>query len=561
MRAITAGLATLLLLASSWTQAVSERPNILLLVAEDLSPRLGAYGDDLAITPRLDELAARSVRYTQAFTTAGVCAPSRAALITGMHQNTIGAQHMRSSTFPGGGYYSVPPAHIKAFPELLRAAGYFTFTDDKLDYQFSGVRAHSGPPTLWSAEGRKAHWQQRHDGQPFFGLVNFFVTHESGLFTPLGAWPNSATHLFVQGIRALQFGREPQRLAPDSADVTVPPYYPDTPAARQTIARHYGNIRYMDQQVGDILDALEAEGLADNTIVIWTSDHGDGLPRAKRELYHTGIHVPMIVFIPERWRPAHVEPGSRSSTLVSFIDLAPTLLALAGVEIPGHLPGSNLLDSKREPHAYVYAARDRIDEVEDRQRAVFDGRYKYIRSWHPDLPGGHSLAFRDNLELVRDMQRMRNEGKLNEVQQAWFRGNGEAQLYDLHNDPHEINNLASEPGYGMIRQRLEAALEKWLLESNDTVAVSEQSMRTALLCGQKRCQANAPLLTIRDGTVEIFAQQPGASLEYRIDTREWQLYTGPMRIERGQRISARASRYGWLPSEAVSLPISTAGQD
>ena len=551
----------LLLLVCGAVQAEPERPNILLLVAEDLSPRLGVYGDSVAQTPQLDALAARSLRYTQAFTTAGVCAPSRAALVMGMHQNAISAQHMRTTTFAGGSYYAVPPAYAKAFPELLRAAGYFTYTDDKLDYQFSGVRANSGPPTLWSAEGRHAHWNQREAGQPFFGMINFFVTHESGLFSPLGHWPASFTHFLLQGLRASQFGLTPGRLMPDIADVAIPPYYPDIRSVRETLARHYGNIRFMDQQVGAILEALESDGLADNTIIIWTSDHGDGLPRAKRELYHSGIHVPLIVYIPERWRPAHIASGSSSDELVSFVDLAPTLLALAGVAAPDHLPGENLLDARRRPRQHIFAARDRVDEVDDRQRAVFDGRYKYIRSWKPELPGGHKLRFRDNLEMIQDMRRLADDGQLNDAALKWFRGNGREQLYDLQNDPHEIYNLANDPQYAAQRKRLSKTLDKWLQDNGGAEPVSEETMRSALLCGEQRCQTDAPILSIHDVTVEIFAQHGDESLEYRIDNEDWQLYSGALRVDRGSRVSARASRYGWLTSESVSLPIKATRQN
>ncbi len=535
-------------------QSDTERPNILLLVAEDLSPRIGAYGDTLARTPHLDGLAAGGLRYTQVFTTAGVCAPSRAALVTGMHQNVLGAQHMRSTTFEHGKYYAVPPAQVKAFPELLRAAGYFTFTDDKLDYQFSATRANSGPSTIWSAEGRKAHWRQREQGQPFFGMINFFVTHESGLFSPLGKRPVSLTHFVLQGARALQFGRGPGQLKPETQSIVLPPYYPDLPSVRQTIARHYGNIQFMDQQVGAIFEALREDGLAENTIIIWTTDHGDGLPRAKRELYHSGIHVPMIVYLPERWRPSHLQSGTAVDRLVSFVDLAPSLLALAGIEAPAHLPGTNLFDPQSRPRSYVYAARDRIDEVDDRQRAVFDGRYKYIRSWYPDLPGGHRLAFRDNIKMVRDMQQLAVAGRLTAAQQKWFEGNGKEQLYDLASDPHEINNLAASPAHATIRRNLSGVLEQWLNENNDIVPLPERDMRANLLCEGQRCKTSPPTLSLQQDVLTITASQTHDSLEYRIDNDDWQLYTGPVRVEGGREFSARAVRYGWLPSQIVALP-------
>ena len=274
-------------------------PNILLLVAEDLSTRIGAYGDKVARTPNLDALAKRSVRFTQVFTTAGVCAPSRAALVMGQHQISFGAQHMRTSTGPHGLYYAQPDAHLKAFPELLRAAGYFTFTDGKLDYQFSGIGAGSGPFTLWDEEGEEAHWRNREPGQPFFGLINFLETHESGLMR-MDVEPHSESHRATQRMR-ISRGLVAKAVT-DPADVNVPPYYPDIPEVRADIARHYDNIHAMDARVGKILSTLEQDGLSERTIVIWTTDHGDGLPRAKREIFDTGIHVPMLVHVPSSSR-------------------------------------------------------------------------------------------------------------------------------------------------------------------------------------------------------------------------------------------------------------------
>ncbi len=273
------------------------RPNILLLMAEDLSPRIGSFGDALANTPNIDQLAVAGTRYTNVFTTAGVCAPSRAALITGQHQISFGGQHMRTTTGPLGPYLAQPAAGVKAFPELLRGAGYYTFTDRKLDYQFSGVSAGSGPFTLWDKDGAApTAWRKRAPGQPFFGLINFLETHESGVMQPDGP-PHSPSHAATQKMR-----KNANLVAPavtNPADIILPPYYPDLPAVRNDLARHYDNIHAMDQRVGDIVAALAADGLLDNTIIIWTTDHGDGLPRAKRELYDSGTKVPLVLRIPK----------------------------------------------------------------------------------------------------------------------------------------------------------------------------------------------------------------------------------------------------------------------
>jgi N-sulfoglucosamine sulfohydrolase len=245
-------------------------PNILWISAEDMSPHLGAYGDALARTPNLDKLAAESIRFTNAFSTAPVCAPSRAAIITGMYQNAIGAHHMRTreDTVPElpGPYLAVPPFYVKAFPEYLRASGYFTSNRFKTDYQFGA------PFTIWDDLGKEAHWRHRPDkGQPFFSVFNLEVTHESSSF------PRN---------------RRPAPRVTDPARVAVPPYYPDTPAVREELARLYDNVAVMDGQAGQLLRELEEDGLADSTIVFFWSDHGDGVPRAKRSLYEAGLRVP-----------------------------------------------------------------------------------------------------------------------------------------------------------------------------------------------------------------------------------------------------------------------------
>ena len=245
---------TSLLMCSLSASALSlEQPNILILMAEDMSSRVGAFGDEVAVTPNLDRLAQQSVRYTNTYTAAGVCAPSRTAHITGMHQISVGGQHMRSSQAPMGGYKAVPPVAMKAYPELLRAAGYYTWTDNKLDYQFSGTQAGTGPFTIWNHEGSDGHWRNREDGQPFFGLMNFNVTHESGVMTQLGSWPESPMHLLIQLVRAATMPDVETGSPVAPSQVILPPYYPDTELVRAGMTRHYNNIHAMDVQVGEVL--------------------------------------------------------------------------------------------------------------------------------------------------------------------------------------------------------------------------------------------------------------------------------------------------------------------
>ena len=546
-------LLALLSLLVAATARAEARPNVLLLVAEDLSPRLGAYGDAVAKTPRLDGLAAEGVRYWRVFTTAGVCAPSRAALVTGVHAVTLGAQHMRASSRPAGGYTTVPPPHVKAFPELLRRAGYYTYTSSKLDYQFSGTLYGSGPVSIWDDEGPETHWRKRAEGQPFFGLVNFQVTHESGVFTPLGSWPHSLVHFFVQLARWWYFDFHPEPVtSPD--DVVVPPYYPDTPTVRADLARHYDNIHFMDAQVGALLDQLEEDGLAESTIVIFTTDHGDGLPRAKRDLFDLGLHVPMIVRTPEALRPPGAKkPGSWDGRLVSFVDLAPTILGLAGLTAPDWMQGRDFLQASSPPRRYVFAARDRIDEIPDRQRAVRDMRFKYIRSWRPEQPGGHRSAFRDNLDTMRELWTLLEAGRLNAAQRRWFEPSGEERLFDTQRDPFELTDLSKDPAQAARLARMRSALDAWMVEVEDTGDVPEEVLVKRFWPDGVQPVTPAPSLRSVDGRVLVENATPGASSELRVDSGPWRLFVAPLAIASGSTVEARSVRYGWEESGVVTL--------
>jgi len=520
------------LLSSIAIAAPPGQPNILVLMAEDMSARVGAFGDEVAVTPNIDRLAREGTRYPNTFTTAGVCAPSRAAHITGMHQNSFGGQHMRTASSPLGRYRAVPPPEVKAYPELLRAAGYYTWTGHKLDYQFSGPMANSGPFSIWDEEGATGHWRNRLSGQPFFGLVNFNITHESRIFRKANA---AALH-------------EERQVSP--AQVQVPPYYPDTATVRSDIARHYNNIAMMDRQVGEMLEQLEADGLANSTIVIWTTDHGDGLPRAKRDLFEAGIKVPMIIRWPEAYRPEGVVPGGIDVRLVSFVDLAPTILRLAGVSLPAYMQGRDIITA--QPRDYIYASRDRIDEVTDRQRAVRDNRYKYIRSWYPQQPGGHRLAFRDNLKMMQELWQLLEEGKLNDQQRQWFEPPGEERLFDLQKDPFELNNLAADPTHRATLQRMRDALATWQDEVEDWGEQSEAEMLASFRPNGEVQVTEPAEISFRQGDLHLFSKTKDASLAYRIDGGSWQLYTRPVSVAGSVEVQAKAVRYGWDESAVLT---------
>ena len=528
----------ILFVATLFTLAVhaeQDRPNILILMAEDMSARVGVFGDEVASTPNIDSLASSGVRFPNTFTTAGVCAPSRAAHITGMHQVSIGAQHMRSSSFPEGPYLAVPPPKVRAYPELLRSAGYYTLTNHKLDYQFSTYGAGTGPFTVWDHEGEDPDWNRRAEGQPFFALINFGMTHESRMF---------AKNVVIQKEKGW-------KQVTDSRDVEVPPYYPDTPVIRQDIAQQYDNIHEMDREVGLWLDKLATDGLSEDTIVIWTTDHGDGLPRGKREVYDSGIKVPMIVRWPDRFRPEGAVDGSEDSRLVSFLDLGPSILAWADVEIPHHMQGKPLLTDPEIERLYVYASKDRLDEMPFRERAVRDQQFKYIRNFRAGEPGGKPLAYREQLATMRVLHEWFEGGRMNEAQSFWFRPRPAEELYDIAADPHEVRNLAADPAYSAVLERMRNAYGDWRERVPDWSDQPEAEMAERFWPGGEQPVTGKPEFSVENGRVSILSTTPGASIGYRLNRGDWKLYSEPFDAAVGVVVEAKAVRYGWKESPPV----------
>ena len=543
-----------------------DRPNILLLVAEDMSPRVGSFGDPVARTPTLDALAAEGTRFPNTFTTAGVCAPSRAAQITGMHQNALGAGHMRTSTYPDGGYAAVPPPWVKGYPELLRAAGYYTFNSGKTDYQLSdSMLADQSPRTIWD-ESRvpgALDWESAPLDKPFFGMINFHTTHESGLFPEL-AWPESTTHALIMMVNL--FGARGAESITRPEDVDLPPYYPDTALARETVARQYDNIHLMDQQVGEILDQLRRDGLEESTIVIWTTDHGSGLPGAKRELSDAGIRVPLIIRWPQRFRPAGVVPGEVEQRMVSFVDLAPTILAMARVPIPKWMVGRVFAgEEPADPREFVFAARDRLDEYPDRSRAVRSDRFKYIRNWNPGQPAGFDLEFRRIIPFMKQWRTMWEKGELDATQARFFEPRGPEELYDLQVDPWETENLVDDPRYAAVADRMRMALDEWLTTSDDLGAIPEDEMIERFRPGGTTPTTAVPIIEFSGdpGSPIVSLKHPDSYVSLGLRRSggprpgKWELYRNPVSIDPGETVTAFAVRYGWLESPEVERVAGT----
>jgi len=415
------------------------RPNILWLTSEDHGVEMGCYGDTFATTPNVDKLAARGMIYTHAWSCAPVCAPSRTTLISGMYAQSTGSEHMRSL---------VPyPAGKQMYPQLLRAAGYYCSNNSKEDYNLAK------PGKVWDDSSKKAHWTNRASGQPFFAVFNSEKSHES----KIRARPHTPVH--------------------DPAKVRVPPYHPDTPEVRRDWAQYYDIVSAADADAGKLLAQLDADGLTEDTIVFYYGDHGSGMPRSKRWPYHAGLHVPLVVFIPEKFkalRPPDYQAGGSSARLVSFVDFAPTLLSLVGVKPPEWMQGQAFLGPFTAPAPqFLHGFRGRMDERYDLIRSVTDGRYVYVRNYMPHLIYGQHLDYMWQTPTTRVWEKLHQDGKLTPVQDAFWNRKPPEELYDLQSDPDEVKNLAASPAHSKIKAKLRQAQQDHALKIRDVGFIPE----------------------------------------------------------------------------------------
>ena len=434
---------------------VVDRPNILWITAEDMSATLGCYGDDFATTPNIDALARESVLYTNAFATAPVCSPSRSCLINGVYAPSQGTQNMRSA-FP-------IPKYMTGFPSFLRSEGYFTSNNVKTDYNSGNYEAVT--KASWDESSNTAHWRNGQKGKPFFSVFNLMTSHQSRSMV----WPRGK---FVSEVQS--------KLAPseihDPAKVPLPPYYPDTPVIRKTVARFYDCVTAMDKQVGAILKQLEDDGLVEDTIVFFYSDHGSGMPRHKRALLDSGMHVPLIIRFPEKYRhlasslPGAGRPGTKTDRLVSFVDFGPTVLSLAVVDVPDYMMGKPFLGSQQTtPRNFVHGHRDRVDEVHDLARSVRDKRYLYIRNFMPHLGYNQRTFWPDIGKIRHEIYRLTDQEKMTAPQWHFAAPTRPLEeLYDCQADPMNLKNLAGSDEHQNVLKKMRAELFQHIRESRDT---------------------------------------------------------------------------------------------
>jgi len=443
--------------SSKSTDETLPPPNIIWLLAEDISPALGCYGDELALTPRIDALAESGVRYTQAYATAPICAPARSCLITGLYASSMGTQHLRCD---------IPfSPQLQTLPEHLAAAGYFTSNRNKTDYNFDPA----GRWEHWS--GSLAPWRNRENkNQPFFSFINVGPSHEGSVNR------EDRYKSIVAGFPAGELTK------PDQVD--LPPYYPDTEDTREVWAHYYDVLRALDANVGQVMDSLAADGLLENTIVFFFGDHGFGMPRYKRWLYKTGLNVPLIVQVPSAYKSlVPHELGTTTDRMVSFVDFAPTVLTLAGVSPPEVMEGQAFLGKESVPaREYAYAARDRADDMFEMSRAILDDQYIYIRHYMPHLPPMQSgFIYSDGKHAFRALRSAREAGLNNAEQEKLWQPKPLEELYDLKNDPQELNNLADEPSLQAVKKQLHSRLQDWMIGHSDLglLAEAEYMIRSA----------------------------------------------------------------------------------
>ena len=534
-----------LLTLSCVTEKKADKPlNVVWISCEDMGPILGAYGNTIIKTPNLDRLASEGVLYKNAYSTVGVCAPSRFSIITGMYSARLGAHNMRTGDYhnfktPEEVFYKqdigvidkagvnipqyevVPPKHVKPFTEILRAKDYYCANNFKCDYQFNS------PFTAWDEVSPTVSFRDAPKDRPFFYVWNSLLTHESRI------WQRSDEVLTV---------------APQ--DVIIPDYFPDIPEVRMDIARKYSNIEAMDKKVGELLSQLEEDGLLETTIIMFWSDHGGNLLRQKRAVGNSGLNVPLIVRYPDKKMAGKVE-----DRIVSLMDLAPTVLSLLNIEPPAHYDGkafAGLFEDK--PRKYAFGTADRFDESTDMQRSVLDGRFVYIKNFMPELPLIYRNKYRERIPMNSKLIQMDSQGELDgDASYIFMKTKEVEELYDLQEDPYEVKNVATKPEYADKLVELRNALSAWQIEIDDKGFLPENEIVKSFWPDMKQPVTEDVVFSLNsDGLLSLTTTTPGASIGYQLDenigSNSWEFYHKPLSINEDQQIAARAIRIGFKAS-------------
>ena len=527
----------------------SQKPlNVVWISCEDMGPILGSYGNDIIKTPNLDKLASEGVRYTNAYSTVGVCAPSRFSIITGMYPARLGAHNMRTGDYHNyktpeevshrknigvidkegkniPEYEVVPPTHVKPFTEILRTKGYYCANNFKCDYQFNA------PFTAWDEVSSTVSYRDAPKDKPFFYVWNTLLTHESRIWE-----------------------RSNQPLTVNPEDIIIPSYFPDIPEVRNDIARKYSNIEAMDKKVGELMNQLEEDGMLDNTIIMFWSDHGGNLLRQKRAVGNSGLNVPLIIRYPNK-----MDAGKVDERIVSLMDLGPTVLSLLNIEPPKHYDGKAIAGPyEDDPREYAFGTADRFDESTDMQRSVLDGRYVYVKNFLPELPLIYRNKYRERITMNSKLIQMDSFNMLEgDAAYIFMKTKPVEEFYDLANDPYEVHNIIDNPKYSKRINDFRAALENWQKEINDQGFIAENKLVKSFWPNMIQPKTeNVDFKIGDDGLYELTTLTNGASIGYQIDekigTNSWSLYHEPIRIGDKQKIVARAIRIGYKASGITS---------
>jgi len=530
-------------------QEATKKPlNVVWISCEDVGPIMGAYGVDQIKTPNIDKLAAEGVRYSNAYSTVGVCAPSRFSIITSMYPARLGAHNMRTGDLnnyktpenlalktttnkvdkagrPIPEYEVVTPENVKPFTQYLRAEGYYCINDNKCDYQFNA------PFTAWDHTLGSNLFDKIPDNQPFFYVKNSYTTHESRI------WLRKD---------------KPLTVFPD--EVIVPDYYPDIPEVRNDLAIKYSNIEALDKEVGQLLKDLEAKNLLESTIIFFWSDHGGNLLRQKRAVGNSGLHVPLIIRYPNKYKAGDVEDA-----LVSLMDLGPTVMSLLDIKPPKHTDGQAFAGRyKKEPRDYIFGSADRFDESIDMQRSVLDGRFVYIKNFITELPLIFRNKYREKVPMNKKLIDMDINGELSGAAAYIFmKTKPVEELYDLQTDPDEVHNLALNPTYESKLMELRTALSKWQVDIDDQGFKLESEIIKEFWPEMIQPITSDVIIEINsDGLVKMSCDTNGASIGYQtealIGEDRWLLYTEPIKITSTQKLMARAIRIGYKASNITS---------
>ena len=539
---------TLIFSLDTYCNSSDEKLNVIWISCEDMGPVLGSYGVKEISTPNIDKLADEGIKYTNAYSTVGVCAPSRFSIITGMYPARLGAHNMRTGNFytykdpdkltykqnkgvvDKSGinvpeYEVVTPTNIKAFTEYLRNENYYCINNNKCDYQFNS------PFTAWDEVSGNISYDDRPENTPFFYVKNLMVTHESRIWL-----------------------RKNEPITVNKDILKIPAYYPDIPEVRNDIAIKYSNIQEMDRQVGEIISDLEMNNLLDKTIIFFWSDHGGNLLRQKRAVGNSGLKVPLIVRFPNGFRSGEVD-----NRIVSLMDLGPTTMSLLGIKPPSFLDGKAFLGKyKTKPRNYAFGSADRFDESTDMQRSVIDGRFVYIKNFMPELPLIYRNKYREQVSMNKKIIQMdRDDELIGDSKYIFMKSKQDEELYDLKFDPYEVDNIVNNPDYIDKLIELRNALNTWQYEIDDKGFTNESELINEFWPNMIQPITKPVEITVSDNVVSLKCETKGASIGYQIGaqigSQNWKLYNKPFDLSSNQKLATRAIKIGYKASTITNI--------